>query len=231
MAARGEPLFIAVQEALVLVASPAVGHTLQALRLSSLQHFGLSSCSLQAPELELNSCGAMTQPLRSTWNLPRPRTEPSPPALAVDRLGLLSTITKETFWRGCGLCWAFAAAHGLSSYPIACGNISSWSGMEPRSPALQRGFSITEPTGSSHKVMIQEHSVLGLPELHPQKTLRKKWGPSVQKFPSVFSLERPLWKADENLTCKCNHVLIEHPFSSKKLAVIFGDVCKINITL
>ena len=37
---------------------------------------GLSSCSLQARELTLNSCGAMTQPLRSTWNLPRPGTEP-----------------------------------------------------------------------------------------------------------------------------------------------------------
>ena len=45
----------------------------KALRAPAL---GLSSCSLQARELKLNSCGAMTQPLRSTWNLPRPGTEP-----------------------------------------------------------------------------------------------------------------------------------------------------------
>ena len=45
----------------------------KALRAPAL---GLSSCSLQARELKLNSCGAMTQPLHSTWNLPRPGTEP-----------------------------------------------------------------------------------------------------------------------------------------------------------
>lgn len=44
-----------------------------------------------------------------------------------------------------------------------------------------------------------------------------------------FPLKGHCEKTDENLTCKYNHVLIEHPFSSKKLAVIFRDVCEINI--
>ena len=56
------PLFIAVRGPLIIAASPVVGHKLQTRRLSS--------------------CGSWAQPLRSTWDPPRPGLEPMSPALA-----------------------------------------------------------------------------------------------------------------------------------------------------
>ena len=61
------PLFIAVRGPLTITASPVAEHRLQTRRLSS--------------------CGSRAQPLRSTWDLPRPGLEPVSPALA----GRLST--------------------------------------------------------------------------------------------------------------------------------------------
>ena len=61
IAARG-PLFIAVRGPLTIAAPPAAGHRLQTRRLSS--------------------CGSRAQPLRGTWDPPRPGLEPVSPALA-----------------------------------------------------------------------------------------------------------------------------------------------------
>ena len=61
IAARG-PLFIAVRGPFTIVAPPVAGHRLQTRRLSS--------------------CGTRAQPLRGTWDLPRPGLEPVSPALA-----------------------------------------------------------------------------------------------------------------------------------------------------
>ena len=61
------PLFIAVRGPLTIAAPPAAGHRLQTRRLSS--------------------CGSRAQPLRGTWDPPRPGPEPASPALA----GRLST--------------------------------------------------------------------------------------------------------------------------------------------
>ena len=43
---------------------------------------GLICCSLQAPELWFNSCGAWAQSLCGLWDLPGPDIEPVSPALA-----------------------------------------------------------------------------------------------------------------------------------------------------
>ena len=56
------PLFIAVRGPLTIVAPPAAEHRLQTRRLSS--------------------CGPRAQPLRGTWDPPRPGPEPVSPALA-----------------------------------------------------------------------------------------------------------------------------------------------------
>ena len=56
------PLFIAVRGPLTIAASPAAEHRLQTRRLSS--------------------CGSRAQPLRGTWDPPRPGLEPACPALA-----------------------------------------------------------------------------------------------------------------------------------------------------
>ena len=61
------PLFIAVRGPLTIVASPIAEHRLQTRRLSN--------------------CGPRAQPLRGTWDPPRPGLEPVSPALA----GRLST--------------------------------------------------------------------------------------------------------------------------------------------
>ena len=61
------PLFIAVRGPLIIVASLVAEHMLQTRRLSN--------------------CGSRTQPLRGTWDLPRPGLEPVSPASA----GRLST--------------------------------------------------------------------------------------------------------------------------------------------
>ena len=61
------PLFIAVREPLIIVASLAVEHRLQTRRLSN--------------------CGSRAQSLRGMWDPPRPGLEPVAPALA----GRLST--------------------------------------------------------------------------------------------------------------------------------------------
>ena len=61
------PLFIAVRGPLTIAASPAAEHRLQTRRLSN--------------------CGSRAQPLRGTWDPPRPGLEPVSPALA----GRLST--------------------------------------------------------------------------------------------------------------------------------------------
>ena len=61
IAARG-PLFIAVRGPSTIAAPPAAGHRLQTRRLSS--------------------CGPRAQPLRGTWDPPRPGPEPAPPAPA-----------------------------------------------------------------------------------------------------------------------------------------------------
>ena len=56
------PLFIAVRGPLTIAASLVVEHKLQTRRLSN--------------------CGSRAQPLRGTWDLPRPGLEPVSPALA-----------------------------------------------------------------------------------------------------------------------------------------------------
>ena len=56
------PLFIAVRGPLTIAASPATEHRLQTRRPSN--------------------CGSRAQPLRGTWDLPRPGPEPASPALA-----------------------------------------------------------------------------------------------------------------------------------------------------
>ena len=61
IAVRG-PLFIAVRGPLSIAAPPVAGHRLQTRRLSSR--------------------GSRAQPLRGTWDLPRPGLEPASPALA-----------------------------------------------------------------------------------------------------------------------------------------------------
>ena len=66
IAVRG-PLFIAVRGPLTIAAPPVAGHRLQTRRLSSR--------------------GSRAQPLRGTWDPPRPGLEPASPALA----GRLST--------------------------------------------------------------------------------------------------------------------------------------------
>ena len=61
------PLLIAVRGPLTIATSPVAEHRLQTRRLSN--------------------CGSRAQPLRSTWDPPRPGLEPVSPALA----GRLST--------------------------------------------------------------------------------------------------------------------------------------------
>ena len=61
------PLFITVRGPLTIAASPVAEHRLQMRRLSN--------------------CGSRAQPLRGTWDPPRPGLEPASPALA----GRLST--------------------------------------------------------------------------------------------------------------------------------------------
>ena len=56
------PLFIAVRGPFTIAASPVAEHRLQMRRLSN--------------------CGSRAQPLRGTWDLPRPGLEPVSPALA-----------------------------------------------------------------------------------------------------------------------------------------------------
>ena len=56
------PLFIALRRPLTIAASPAAEHRLQTRRLSN--------------------CGPRAQPLRGTWDPPRPGPEPASPALA-----------------------------------------------------------------------------------------------------------------------------------------------------
>ena len=59
---KRRPLFIAVRGPLTIAASPVAEHRLQTRRLSN--------------------CGSRAQPLRGTWDLPRPELEPLSPALA-----------------------------------------------------------------------------------------------------------------------------------------------------
>ena len=59
---KRRPLFIAVRGPLTIAASPVAEHRLQTRRLSN--------------------CGSRVQPLRGTWDLPRPELEPLSPALA-----------------------------------------------------------------------------------------------------------------------------------------------------
>ena len=61
IAVRG-PLFIAVRGPFSIAAPPVAGHRLQTRRLSN--------------------CGSRAQPLRRTWDPPRPGLEPASPALA-----------------------------------------------------------------------------------------------------------------------------------------------------
>ena len=56
------PLFIALRRPLTIAASPAAEHRLQTRRLSNR--------------------GSQAQPLRGTWDPPRPGPEPASPALA-----------------------------------------------------------------------------------------------------------------------------------------------------
>ena len=56
------PLLIAVRGPLTVAASPAAEHRLQTRRLSN--------------------CGSRAQPLRGTWDPPRPGPEPASPELA-----------------------------------------------------------------------------------------------------------------------------------------------------
>ena len=76
------PLFITVRGPLTIAASLAAEHRLQTRRLSN--------------------CGSRAQPLRGTWDLPRPGLEPVSPALA----GRLSTTAPPGkpldigFWNG-----------------------------------------------------------------------------------------------------------------------------------
>ena len=65
--ARGGPLFIAVRGPLIIAASLVAVHRLQTRRLSN--------------------CGSRADSLRGMWDPPRPRLEPTSPALA----GRLST--------------------------------------------------------------------------------------------------------------------------------------------
>ena len=68
---------------------------------------GLSSCSLQAPEQRLSSCGTRTQLLHGMWDLPGPGLKPVSPALAG---GFLTTAPP-----GKPLCKCFIMNDGKSS--------------------------------------------------------------------------------------------------------------------
>ena len=67
------PLLIAMRGPLTIAASLVAEHRLQTCRLSS--------CGSRALERRLSS-GARAQPLRGTWDLPRPGLEPVSPALS-----------------------------------------------------------------------------------------------------------------------------------------------------
>ena len=79
----GGPLFIAVRGPVSIAAPPVAGHRLQTRRLSN--------------------CGSRAQPLRGTWDLPRPGFEPASPALA----GRFSTTAPP----GKPLCMFFASVY------------------------------------------------------------------------------------------------------------------------
>ena len=66
---------------LVTVASLAVEHGLQGIRVSVAAARGLSSCGSQGLEHRLNSCGIWAQLLYGMWDFPRPGIEPVSPAL------------------------------------------------------------------------------------------------------------------------------------------------------
>ena len=71
------PLLIAVRGPLTIVASPVAEHRLQTRRLSN--------------------CGSRAQPLRGTWDPPRPGPEPVSPALA-GRLPTTAPPGKPNIW-------------------------------------------------------------------------------------------------------------------------------------
>ena len=71
------PLFIAVRGPVTVAASLVAEHRLQTRRLSS--------------------CGSRAQPLRGTWDPPRPGLEPMSPALA-GRLSTTEPPGKPTFF-------------------------------------------------------------------------------------------------------------------------------------
>ena len=50
-------------------------------RAQALGHMGFSSCSMQAPECRLSSCGPWPQLSHSMWDLPRPGMQPVSSAL------------------------------------------------------------------------------------------------------------------------------------------------------
>ena len=90
------PLFVAVRGLLIAVASLVAEHGPQSARASVVAVHGLSSCSTQALERRLSSCGSRVQLLCGMWNLPGPGIQLVSPALAG---GFLTTAPpgKSTF--------------------------------------------------------------------------------------------------------------------------------------
>ena len=74
---KRRPLFIAVRGPLTITASLVAEHRLQTRRLSN--------------------CGSQAQPLRGTWDLPRPGLESVSPALA-GRLSTTAPPGKPSCW-------------------------------------------------------------------------------------------------------------------------------------
>ena len=96
------PLFIAVRGPLTVAASPAAEHRLQTRRLSN--------------------CGSRAQPLRGTWDLPRPGPEPVSPELAG---GLSTTVPpgKPDFSFLLGICFIGIKLH----YNVVLVSAVQWS--------------------------------------------------------------------------------------------------------
>ena len=76
---------------LLLLRSTGCRHTgFSSCGLRALEHAGFMSCTSQAPELGLRSCGTQAWLLRSLWGLPGPEIELVSPALVGEFLSTAS---------------------------------------------------------------------------------------------------------------------------------------------
>ena len=80
---------------LIVVATLVIEHRLWGMRASGFAVHGLSSCSFQALEHRLNSCGARAYLLLGMWDLLRRGIEPISPELAG---GFFTTEPPEKPW-------------------------------------------------------------------------------------------------------------------------------------